>query len=64
MRVTTERPAEYLLETRELVAFRVRGRPRDPADGRHREVVIYAQATMTPGRLAAYLRNAAAALDP
>jgi hypothetical protein len=53
-----------MLATRELVCFRLRGRPRDVQPGHHREVVIYAQPTMTPARLAGYLRAAAQALDP
>ncbi len=65
MRIDTpQRPAEYLLGTREVVAFRVRGNPRDVEKGRHREVVIFAQATMSPSRLATYLRAAADALEP
>jgi hypothetical protein len=61
---TTERPTEYLLETRDVVAFRVRGRPRDSEGGAHRQVVIYCEPTMTPTRLARHLRNAAEAFDP
>lgn len=60
----TERPAEYLLETREVVACRVRGNPRDVENGAHRRVVIFAEPTMTPSRLATYLRSAADALAP
>jgi hypothetical protein len=53
-----------MLATKEVRAVRLRGRPRDPENGQHLAVVIYAHATMTPARLAGYLREAAQALDP
>jgi hypothetical protein len=57
-------PPEYLLATRDVVAFRVRGRPRDVETGQHRAVVIFAGPGLTPARLAGYLREAAQALHP
>jgi hypothetical protein len=59
-----EPPSEYLLSTRDVVAFRMRGKPRDHVDGRHRSVVIFAGPTTTPAQLAVLLRNAAQARDP
>lgn len=61
---STERPAELLLDGRELVAFRVRGRPRDPEDGTHRQVVVFVAPDLAPTRLAGLLRGAADALAP
>jgi hypothetical protein len=37
---------------------------RDPDDGRHKIVVIFAAPTLTPVKLGGYVREAAQALDP
>lgn len=58
-----EPPAELLLATATISAYRFRGRPRDPEDGRHRAVVVFAEPTMTPHRLAMLLRDAADRLE-
>src|SRR5262249_51773515 len=61
---TLNPPSEYLLATRDLVAYRLRGRPRDRQDGKPKAVGIFAGPTTTPAALARLLRNAAQALDP
>lgn len=56
-------PAEILLATATTLAVRVKGRPRSPETGLHRELVIYAEPTMTGSKLAVRLRDAADRLD-
>lgn len=58
-----EPPAETLLVTATISAYRFRGRPRDPLDGRHKRVVVFAAADMRPIQLAADLRAAAERLE-
>jgi hypothetical protein len=56
-------PTEVLLATGDLLAVRVHGRPRDPQEGHHKAVVVFTDATMSPHRLAGYLRDAAERLE-
>jgi hypothetical protein len=60
---TPEPPTELLLSTGDLLAVRVKGRPRDPATGRHKAVVIFIAPTMSSHILAAHLRDAADRLE-
>ena len=57
-------PSDVMVETGDLLALRVHGRARSPLDGKHREVVVFVQPTMTPNQLAILLRGAADRLDP
>lgn len=57
-------PAEILLQTASTLAVRVKGKPRSPGTGHHRELVIFTEPTMTPPKLAVRLRDAADRLDP
>jgi hypothetical protein len=54
---------ERLVETSDVAAFRVHGRPRDPENGRHRQVVAFSAATVSPIRLAGYLRELATLIE-
>lgn len=57
-------PTEVLLATATTLAVRVKGRPRSPDTGLHRELVIFTDPTMTGTKLAVRLRDAADRLDP
>jgi hypothetical protein len=62
-RQAPEPPGATLLATPDVLAVRLRGRPRSPATGAHRHLVIFAEPTMSARRLAAYLREAAERLE-
>lgn len=58
-----EPPSETLVSTDDLLALRLNGRPRDPATGAHRAVVIFVRPDLAPRRLAQHLRDAADRLE-
>jgi hypothetical protein len=60
--VTVEQ-VSVLVDERELLVMRLNGIPRDPEDGRHRRVIVYASPTTGLRDLARRLRLAADRLD-
>lgn len=54
---------KVLLDDPELLVVRLNGIPRDPDDGRHRQLVVYTAPTLGTRDLARRLRLAADRLD-
>lgn len=54
---------KVLIDEREFLVLRLNGIPRDPVDGRHRRLVVYASPTLGSHLVARLLRQAADRLE-
>jgi hypothetical protein len=55
--------ADVLLATSTIAAYRFNGRPRDPFNGQHKRVIVFAAADVGPHTLAEHLLDAAERLQ-